>query len=93
MEVPLIVMDGTLFDGYMRLEREDAFRLVTELIDAVEKVHGVFTLLWHNSYLIEGTWQREMYERILEYCYQKNAWMTSGYEIWKWVSGGNDERQ
>ena len=92
MEIPLIVMDGTLF-GYMRLERDDAFRLVTELIDAVEKVHGVFTLLWHNSYLIEGTWQREMYERILEYCYQKNAWMTSGYEIWKWVSGGNDERQ
>ena len=84
MEVPLIVMDGTLFDGYMRLEREDAFRLVTELIDAVEKVHGVFTLLWHNSYLIEDTWQREMYERILEYCHQKNAWMTSGKEIYDW---------
>ena len=84
MEVPLIVMDGTLFDGYMRLERDDAFRLVTELIDAVEKVHGVFTLLWHNSYLIEGTWQREMYERILAYCHQKNAWMTSGKEIYDW---------
>lgn len=86
IEIPLVVMDVTLFDAYMRLTREEALTLVKELIDTVAEVRGVFTLLWHNSYLIEGTWQREMYENILSYCNEKNAWMTSGKEIYEWVT-------
>lgn len=84
MEIPLVVMDVTLF-GYMHLTKEDAFNLVKKLIDIVSELNGVFTLLWHNSYLIEGTWQHEMYENILSYCQEKNAWMTSGKEIYEWV--------
>ena len=26
----------------------------------------------------------KFYEKILKYCYEKGAWMTSGEEIWKW---------
>jgi hypothetical protein len=26
----------------------------------------------------------ELYKKILGYCHMKNAWMTSGAEIWKW---------
>jgi len=28
-----------------------------------------------------GIW---IYEKILNYCYEKGAWMASGEEIWKW---------
>lgn len=85
IEIPLVVMDCTLFDTYMRLSKADAFNLIKELIDKVAKLHGVFTLLWHNTYLVKGTWECDMYERILGYCQEKNAWMTSGKEIYEWV--------
>jgi len=31
-----------------------------------------------------GMGNLKFYEQILKYCYEKNAWMTSGDEIWKW---------
>lgn len=84
IEIPLVVMDCTLFDTYMRLTKEDALSLILQLIDKVAELNGVFTLLWHNTYLIEGSWEKEMYEKILSYCNEKNAWMTSGKEICEW---------
>ncbi|WP_042705936.1 polysaccharide deacetylase family protein [Methanomicrobium mobile] len=84
LEIPLIVMDVTLFNSYMRLTPKCALKLIKELIDTVADLHGVFTLLWHNSSIIKGTMECEMYEKILSYCLEKNAWMTSGIEICEW---------
>jgi hypothetical protein len=50
LEIPLIVMDGTLVD-YMKLTPSGGFAAITEMLDRVRLVGGVFLLLWHNSTL------------------------------------------
>lgn len=81
LEIPLNIMDSTL-DNYMRLDWEEAWKITQWLIDAVEKRKGVITILWHNTYMVDE--MLEFYEDILKYCQKKNAWMTSGEEIWRW---------
>jgi peptidoglycan/xylan/chitin deacetylase (PgdA/CDA1 family) len=51
-EIPLTVMDATLFH-YRKLSTEDAMVAVLVLIKEIKRFNGVFTLLWHNSYLDE----------------------------------------
>ncbi len=82
LEIPLTIMDGTLFD-YMKLDMKQAWEITKRIIDTVEKHNGVMTILWHSSMDDE---KLEFYERLLKYCYDKNAWMTSGEEIWRWWS-------
>lgn len=40
------------------------------------------TLLWHNNDFVGE--ERKFYEKILQYCSGKNAWMTSGEVIATW---------
>jgi len=86
VEIPLVVMDGTL-DGYMRLDASKAWELIRRLIDYIEQCHGVFTLLWHNTYMEDE--RLRFYKKVLAYCREKDAWMTSGEEIEKrWTMNG-----
>jgi peptidoglycan/xylan/chitin deacetylase (PgdA/CDA1 family) len=84
LEIPLVLMDRSLSSEYMRLDSDGAWEIARRLIDAVEACHGVITLLWHNSSLVGE--QKAFYEKLLKYCAQKNAWMTSGQEIASWWS-------
>jgi peptidoglycan/xylan/chitin deacetylase (PgdA/CDA1 family) len=79
LEIPLTIMDCTLLRDYMRLDFKKAWELTKQLIDTVEQYNGVITILWHNTYMQEEN--LEYYEKILKYCSEKNAWMTSGEEI------------
>lgn len=83
-EIPLTIMDVTL-GGYMQLDMPKAWEITKRLIDTVEKYNGVITILWHNT-SIAGE-MGKLYERILQYCSERHAWMTSGEEIWKQVAG------
>jgi peptidoglycan/xylan/chitin deacetylase (PgdA/CDA1 family) len=82
IEIPLVVMDDSLFDHYMRLDSGRAWDITRRLIDVVSEYHGVITFLWHN-YSFTGQ-KRKFYEKILRYCVEKNAWMTSGEQIFTW---------
>ena len=82
IEIPQIIMDDSLFDNYMRLDSDRAWEITRGLIDAVAACHGVITLLWHNTSLIGE--QTKFYEKILKYCAEKEAWMTSGEHISNW---------
>ena len=84
LEIPLTIMDSTLFN-YMKLDIKGAWDIIKLLIDAVEKYNGVITILWHNTYMINE--YLKLYEKILKYCYDKGAWMTSGDEIEKGIEG------
>ncbi len=86
LEIPLTIMDGMLFN-YMKLDMEGAWKITKMLIDTVEKYNGVITILWHNTYMVGE--MLKFYEKILKYCSEKEAWMTSGKEICKWW----DERE
>lgn len=80
LEIPLTIMDCTLFE-YMKLDIDEAWKLTKVLIDAVERYNGIITILWHNTYMVDE--KLNFYKSILKYCSEKNAWMTSGEEIWK----------
>lgn len=79
IEIPLILMDGVLDSTHMRLDRATSWRLIRMLIDSVARVHGVFTVVWHNT-LMRGE-DLEMYRKILDYCKEKDALITSCSEI------------
>jgi peptidoglycan/xylan/chitin deacetylase (PgdA/CDA1 family) len=83
MEIPLEIMDRSLFKDYMRLNVKKAWECAKHLINTVEKYNGVVTILWHNNTSIEGE-NLKYYEKVLEYCAGKNAWITSGEEIYNW---------
>jgi hypothetical protein len=83
LEIPLAIMDDTLF-YYMKLDFRRAWDITKNLIDTVERYNGVLTILWHN-YNFFGD-NLDFYKKILNYCKEKNAWMTSGEQIsafWK----------
>lgn len=83
LEIPLIIMDRTLLNDYMRLDIKQAWELIKMLIDKVEQYNGVVTFLWHNNTSFEGQYLK-FYEKFLEYVFRKNAWITSGEEVFNW---------
>ena len=78
LEIPLTIMDCSL-DVYMRLDNNNAWNIIRYLIDEVERYHGVITILWHNTYMYGQ--KLKLYKKILQYCDEKGAWMTSGAMI------------
>jgi peptidoglycan/xylan/chitin deacetylase (PgdA/CDA1 family) len=86
LEIPSHIADFSIFE-YMHLDDKGAWELVSKLIDKVERVNGVLTILWHNNYMLEEMF--DFYERILRVCFEKGAWMTSGEEMLKfWLERG-----
>ena len=85
-EIPLTIMDNTLFE-YMSLDSEYAWKMIKTLVDTVEKFNGVITIVWHNKNMT-GL-RLILYEKILKYCGNKKAWMTSGENILKWWENKN----
>jgi hypothetical protein len=64
LEIPLLVMDETLAD-YMQLDAERALEAVSDVVARCRLVGGVFTLLWHNSSLLEPRYGH-LYSKVLE---------------------------
>lgn len=88
LEISLIIGDGALI-SYIN-DLSEAWVVTKRLIDSVEKYNGVLTLLWHSNNFncaFRDSWAI-LYEKILKYCHEKNAWMTSGEEIWRWWKNG-----
>lgn len=89
IEIPLNIMDGALFSYDIRT----AWDFTKNLIDHVEKFNGVMTIVWHN-YIFNCPFRKDwskLYNKLLNYCHEKNAWMTSGDEISRVVSGGTEK--
>ncbi len=81
IEIPLIIMDCTL-DSYMRLDTEQSWLVIKRLLDTVSNISGAVSILWHNTDM-QGE-KLELYEKILSYGKEKDAWMTSGSELYNW---------
>jgi peptidoglycan/xylan/chitin deacetylase (PgdA/CDA1 family) len=87
LEIPMIIMDDTLFGSVKSMN--EAWVVTKRLIDVVESCRGTLTLNWHSQNLacpFLKSYSR-LYERILNYCSEKNAWMASGEDIWRWWTG------
>lgn len=88
-ELPLHIMDCTLME--LAPSSTEAWEIALELLQITAKYRGVLTLLWHNNsfhYPLRRGYDI-LYEKILEYGEQTNAWMTSGEEIWRWWESGS----
>jgi peptidoglycan/xylan/chitin deacetylase (PgdA/CDA1 family) len=93
IELSLNVMDISLFSSFingnpMELSPENAWGLIKSLIDTVESYSGIITILWHNTSMFGNG--LELYEKVLKYCYEKNAWITSGEDICNWCLCNNE---
>jgi hypothetical protein len=64
IEVPLILMDCTPVK-YMRLDFDEGLVRIRALVRRVEETGGVFTLLWHNTPLLDPEY-KGWYEAILD---------------------------
>lgn len=66
IEIPLIVMDGTL-QSYRNLTPEEGMNFIMDLINKCGEVEGVFTLLWHNTSIYRGweDWFEGVYKKTL----------------------------
>ncbi len=92
MEIPLIIQDGAMLSPAkgMRLDEETAFQYIEQITEAVEKVGGILTLLWHPNHIIKDDWWN-LYLRTLKYLKEKNAWFGAVREVggwWKKISDG-----
>lgn len=66
LEVPLIVMDGTLF-SYRKFSPSEAKAKMIQIANRCAEAGGTFTLLWHNSSLdFEWNMWRQVYMEALE---------------------------
>ncbi len=84
LEIPMAIMDSSLFDQARTLD--EAWSLAKQLVDVTERYGGVLTLLWHNDAFgvsFRDNWVK-IYKRILNYSKDKNAWITSGENIYQW---------
>lgn len=87
VEVPLIIQDGALLNPAkgMRLDEDTAFQYVVQITEAVERVGGVLTLLWHPNSIANPGWF-DLYLKTLILLKAKNAWFASITEVgnhWK----------
>lgn len=78
VELPVVIMDRT-FDRYLGVSDEKAFELTRVILDRTAEVGGVATILWHNTDFVGS--RRELYERILAYGRERNAWMPMARDV------------
>jgi len=87
-ELPLTVMEGSLQNpNYQNLPPEEAYGEIIKLIEVIKRYRGVFVLLWHNSSfdpLSRWAGWKEVYEKVMKYISEQNAWVTDGREIMLW---------
>ena len=81
-EIPLNVMDSTLFH-YRKLSTMEAMNSITTILNEIKKFNGVFTLLWHNSYLNDNDVPgiSTFYKELLVLVKKEKPEVLTGFEI------------
>ncbi len=82
LEIPLGIMDVHLPER----GSAETWSAVAGMVDGVEACHGILTLNFHNDTFSNAgkRGRSSIYRKILDLGRQKNAWMTSGEEIYRW---------
>ena len=81
LEIPLTIMDTPLY-----YRRDDIWPDCANLIDSVEEVGGVLTILWHHAAFNDTEYPgwAGKYKRIIGECLQRGAWVTEAGRISDW---------
>lgn len=90
LEIPLIVMDTTLYSKRaMNQNLIDARRSLRRLIDLASKYQSHLSLLWHNTTFdpIDYPLWSTLYWDTLKYAAKRDAWITSLNDVYEeWVT-------
>jgi peptidoglycan/xylan/chitin deacetylase (PgdA/CDA1 family) len=90
IEIPLVVQDTALLSSLgLRLDQNRALNYVKTISDRVRDVNGVLTLSWHPGYINNESYF-DLYEQILEYLSDQNAWLTTTREVGEWIQTKNE---
>tara|TARA_B100001971_G_C18256624_1_gene582724 strand:+ start:242 stop:1630 length:1389 start_codon:yes stop_codon:yes gene_type:complete len=74
-EIPLIVMDVTLF-RYMSLNQDESFELTIKILNEVKKFNGIVSICWHYGFLNKNYYNGEfleLYQRVLQWIHDNNG--------------------
>ena len=79
VEIPLVVMDGTLRD-YRCLTPDEALVKIQQLIDIVQSFRGTIVFNWHNTFLVEsnGQWRRVFEDTLAQLARSGFEFLTCG---------------
>ncbi len=81
LELPLTLMDTTLW-GYLKRTEEEGMTDSLAMMQGVEEVEGLFTLLWHQeSVRMNGG---RIYWKLIDAVKKKGCFVGSGAEVAKW---------
>ncbi|ABD40148.1 conserved hypothetical protein [Methanospirillum hungatei JF-1] len=80
IELPLHIMEGSMFHHYMRLNFDMGWKLVQQIIERVQGCQGILVINWHNTSYREWSVERKLLEKILGYCQEKDAWMRTNID-------------
>lgn len=85
LEIPLTLMDKTLSD-HMKMDINEAWGAIKNIIKTVEGYNGLMTLLWHNERFDDVAFPGwgELYKKIIKYLKGKNAWITNTGNVHSW---------
>jgi hypothetical protein len=80
--LPLTVMDVTVLCGTSQ-NIPELKATIKHLADEVKRVHGVFVLLWHNSFPVDFTSKKwiGIYGDVIDMLQDEGAWFGSGRDI------------
>lgn len=81
-ELPITIMDNMLS------HENDVWKEVMDVLNSVEKYGGVLLLRWHQSIFDEREFpgRSSMYEKIIEICKERDAWVTNAFSIVEWLT-------
>ena len=84
IEIPLAIMEREVLT-----KDKDPWELCMEILETVEKYGGVATILWHQRFFNEDEFPgyAKLYEKIIGYCQERGAWVTSLSDVHEWWAG------
>lgn len=86
IELPLTLMDNTLFRVMRRTTGDTALKAALSIIEPVIGAGGLVSLLWHNNYFNEPEYEvwHQTYRLLLETLAAQKPWCATGGEIAGW---------
>lgn len=88
LEIPLVLMDGVLFDRDFR-GYDVAWDMARCILEKVKEHKGLVSIVWHQRVFEERDFPYwgQMYERVLGWITQNNGWAGSCADMAKWWNG------
>ncbi len=86
LEIPLILMDTVLLlETKLHLSSDEAWGIVEKYLECAFKSRFCLTLNWHNNNInyADVFGYGKLYEKVLNWAYERNAWICSLDDLYK----------